>query len=221
MSGLSTSRSQELAIDIAERGRDVPIERLSTPALVAERQRLQAVLDSAPTIPPGADAHDVEYTERNLRMTESRIEELSERKRPLRERLRGADIATERAVALRDQLQEDLAGHRSRQQARDDGFVERKRYLADHDGDRQKIERIDDLLGARALNAVADAMIDTPEYPPEPARRLPLSATQGPLDRGRDQGRELPPSARDCCPCLRLRSRATGYGAACLAARSR
>ena len=99
MSGLSTSRAQELAIDIAERRADVPIERLSTPALVAERQRLQAVLDSAPTVPTGTVcAHEVEYTERNLRMTENRIEELGERKRPLRERLRGPDVEMEQAV---------------------------------------------------------------------------------------------------------------------------
>ena len=35
MSGLTISRAQELAIDVAERGAEIPIERLSTPALVA------------------------------------------------------------------------------------------------------------------------------------------------------------------------------------------
>ncbi len=164
IAGLSTSRAQELAIDVAERGAEVSIERLSTPALVAERERLQLVLDAAPAVPPGPYTHDVEYTERNLRMTEQHIQELEVRKRPLRERLRGADPELDRAVALRDRLQGDMADHRSRQQASDDGFATRKRYLVDHDGDRQKIERIDELLDARALNAVADAMIETPEY---------------------------------------------------------
>ena len=44
------------------------------------------------------------------------------------------------------------------------GIADRKRYLADHDGDRQKIDRIDTLLSNRVQNSVADAMIDTPEY---------------------------------------------------------
>ena len=39
-----------------------------------------------------------------------------------------------------------------------------RQLFADHVGDRQKIERIDELLDARTLNAVADAMIETPEY---------------------------------------------------------
>ncbi len=97
-------------------------------------------------------------------MTERRIEELEERKRPLRERLRGPDGVLERAVELRDRLQDDMEGHRSRQQLRDDGFAARKRYFADHDGDRQKIDRVDELLDARPQSAVADAMIETPEY---------------------------------------------------------
>ena len=143
MAGLSMSRAQELAIDLADRGAEVPIERLSTPDLVAVRQQLQAVLDEAPTPPPGVYADEVEYTERNLRMTERRIEQLEERKRPLRERLRGPDVEMERAVALRE-LQDDMGGLRSRQKARDDGFAARTRYLADHKGDRLKIERIDD-----------------------------------------------------------------------------
>ena len=70
MAGLSTSRAQELTIDVAERGADVTIERLSTPDLVAERQRLQAVLDAAPAVPSADYAHEVEYTERNLANTE-------------------------------------------------------------------------------------------------------------------------------------------------------
>ena len=164
MAGLSTSRAHELAIEVAERGADVPIERLSTPALVAERHRLQAVLDGAPTPLPGVYAHDVEYTERNLRMTENRIKEMEERKRPLRDRLRGPDVEMERTLELRNKLRADMADHRRRQQDRDDGFAARKRYLTDHDSDRQTIERIDELLGARAQNAVADAMIETPEY---------------------------------------------------------
>jgi TrwC relaxase/AAA domain/UvrD-like helicase C-terminal domain len=164
MAGLSTSRAQELAIDVADRGAEVSIERLSTPALITERERLQLLLDAAPAIPPGPYTHDVEYTERNLRMTEQHIQELEERKRPLRERLRGTDPELDRAIALRDALQGDMADHRSLLQASEDGFAARKRYLTDHDGDRREIERIDELLGTRALNAVADAMIETPEY---------------------------------------------------------
>lgn len=164
MAGLSTSRAQELAIDVADRGAEVAIERLSTPAVVAERDRLQLVLDAAPVVPPGPYTHDVEYTERNLRMTEQHIQELEERKRPLRERLRGTDPELDRAIALRDGLQGDMADHRSRLQASEDGFAARKRYLNDHDGDRRGIERIDELLNARAQNAVADAMVETPEY---------------------------------------------------------
>ena len=57
-----------------------------------------------------------------------------------------------------------MAKHRSRRELGDQGFAERKRYVADHDGDRQKIDRIDALLGDRVQNAVADAMIETPEY---------------------------------------------------------
>ena len=150
MASLTTSRAQELAIDVAARGAEVSIERLSTPALVAERERLQLVLEAAPAVPPGPYAHDVEYTNRNSRMTEQHIQELEERKRPLRERLRGTDPELELAIALRDRLQGDMADHRSRQQARDDGFAARNCYLSDHDDDRQKIERIDELLGARA-----------------------------------------------------------------------
>ena len=37
-------------------------------------------------------------------------------------------------------------------------------YLADHDGDGLKVERIDELLDARARGAVAQATIETPEY---------------------------------------------------------
>ncbi len=164
MSGLSTSRAQELAIDVADRGAEVPIERLSTPDLVAERQLLQAVLDAAPALLPGPYAHEVEYAERNLRMNEQRIQELEDRKRPLRERLKGADPELDREVSLRGSLHGDMTDLRSRQRASDDRFAARKRYLADHDGDRQKIERIDELLGCRAQSAVAEAMIETPEY---------------------------------------------------------
>ena len=164
MAGLSTSRAQELAIDVADRGAELPIERLSTPALVAERRRLQSVLDAAPALLPGPYAHEFEYTERNLRMTEQRIQELENRKRPLRERLKGADPELDREISLRDRLHGDITDLRSRQRASDDRFAARKRYLADHDGDRQKIERIDELLDARAQSAVADAMIETPEY---------------------------------------------------------
>ena len=57
-----------------------------------------------------------------------------------------------------------MAKHRSRRELGDHGFAERKRYVAGHDGDRQKIDRIDALLGDRVKNAVADAMIETPEY---------------------------------------------------------
>ena len=164
MAGLSTSRAQELAIDVADRGAEVPIERLSTPALVAERVRLQAVLDAAPVVPDGPSAYDVEYTARNLANTERDIEEMKECKRPLRERLRGPDVVLDRALELRDKVRGDMEGHRTRQQTSKDGFAARKRYLADHDGDRQKIERVDELLGSRAQSAVADAMIETPEY---------------------------------------------------------
>ena len=50
MSGLTISRAQELAIDVADRGAEVPIEGLATPALVAKRRRMQGVLDAAPEI---------------------------------------------------------------------------------------------------------------------------------------------------------------------------
>ncbi len=119
MAGLSTSRAQELAIDVAERGAEVPIERLGTPALVEERRCLQAVLDAAPTTPPGVYSHEVDYTERNLRMTDTRIKELGERKRPLRDRLRGPDVKMERALELRDELRADMADHMRRQQDRE------------------------------------------------------------------------------------------------------
>ena len=88
MSGLSTSRVQELAIDVAERGAEVPIERLSTRALVTERARLQAVLDAAPVVPDDPSSYDIEYTARNLANAERDIKEMEERKRSLRERLR-------------------------------------------------------------------------------------------------------------------------------------
>ena len=87
-----------------------------------------------------------------------------ERKRTLRERLRGPDVVLERALDHRDKLQGDMDDHGTRQRASKDEFAARKRYLADHDSDRQKIERIDELLGSRAQSAVADAMIETPEY---------------------------------------------------------
>ncbi len=92
MSGLSTSRVQELAIDVAERGAEVPIERLSTRALVTERARLQAVLDAAPVVPDDPSSYDIEYTARNLANAERDIKEMEERKRSLRERLRGPTL---------------------------------------------------------------------------------------------------------------------------------
>ena len=76
-------------------------------------------------MPPGPYAQEVDYTERNLRMTESRIKELEDRKRPLRDRLRGSDINLDRAVALRDDLRDDMA-HRRRQHGRDEGFADRR-----------------------------------------------------------------------------------------------
>ena len=164
MSGLTISRAQELTIDVAERGTEVPIERLSTPALVAERWRLQGVLEAAPPIPSGVPRHEVDYTERNLTMMEQRVQELEQRKRPLRERLRGPDDELERAIDVLHGLRADKEKQHARQELRVQGFAERKRYLADHDGDRQKIERIDALLGDRAQSAVANAMIETPEY---------------------------------------------------------
>ncbi len=51
---------------------EVSIERLSTPDLVAERQRLQAVLDAAPAVPSADYAHEVEYTWRTLVPQEAR-----------------------------------------------------------------------------------------------------------------------------------------------------
>lgn len=89
---------------------------------------------------------------------------MAERKRPLRERLRGPDVVFYRKLEHRDKLRGDMEDHRTRQQATKDGSAAHKRYLADHDGDRQKIERIDELLGSRAQSAVADGMIETPEY---------------------------------------------------------
>ena len=75
------------------------------------------MLDAAPTPPSGMYAHDVEYSERNLRMTETRIKELEERKRPLRDRLEDPDVELERAVELREELRADMADHRRRQRA--------------------------------------------------------------------------------------------------------
>jgi hypothetical protein len=122
------------------------------------------VLEAAPEPPPGALSHEVEYTERNLAMMERTVAELEQRKRPLRERMRGPDGELTRAIDVRDKLRADMAEHRSQQELREQGFAAPTRYLAAHDGDRLKIERIDTLLGDRAQSAVADAMIETPGY---------------------------------------------------------
>ena len=104
---------------------------------------------------------------------------------------------------------------------REDGFAARKRYLADHDGDRQKIERIDELLGARALNVVANTMIETPEYLKELIGDYRSAKHKGPLDRRRHQGRGLPPPPRHHRPCVGLRCGAAGSRAVRLAASAR
>ena len=58
------------------------IERLSTSAVVAERDRLQDMLDAAPTIPTVVLAHEVECTERNLAMTSGKSNVWSGGSRP-------------------------------------------------------------------------------------------------------------------------------------------
>ena len=121
------------------------------------------MLDVAPVVSGGPSSYDVEYTARNLANIERDITEMEERKRPLRER-RGPDVVLDRALEHRDKLRGDMEGHRTRQRAGKEGFEARKRYLADHEGDRQKIERIDELLVPRAQSAVADAKIETPKY---------------------------------------------------------
>ena len=92
------------------------------------------------------------------------MQELEQRKRPLRERLRGPDDELERAIGVLGGLRADKEKQRNRDEMSVRRFAERKLYLADHGGDRQKIDRIDALLGDRVQNAVADAMIETPEY---------------------------------------------------------
>ena len=139
-------------------------QRVPSEMLMAGLSTSRAQEVASPALLPGPYAHEVEYTERNLRMAEQRIQELEDRKRPLRERLKGADPELDREVSLRDRLHGDMTDLRSRQRASDERFAARKRYLADHDGDRQKIEQVDELLGSRAQSAVADAMIETPEY---------------------------------------------------------
>ena len=97
-------------------------------------------------------------------MMEHRVQELGQRKRPLRERLRGPDDELERAIGVLGGLRADREKQRNRHELSVQGFADRKRYLADRDGDRQKIERIDELLGSRVRNVVAAAMIEAPEY---------------------------------------------------------
>ena len=51
--------------------------------------------------------HEVEYTEWNLAMMELRVQELEQRKRPLRDRLRGSDDELERAIGVLGGLRAD------------------------------------------------------------------------------------------------------------------
>ena len=68
-------------------------------------------------------------------MMEQRVQELEQRKRPLRERLRGPDDELERAIDVLHSLRADKEKQHARQELSVQGFAERKRYLADHDDD--------------------------------------------------------------------------------------
>ena len=222
MAGLSTSRAQELAIDVAARGAEVPIERLSTPALVDERRRLQSVLDAAPDFCHGlprtrsstpSGTYDGRATDPGTGAPQAPTARAAQRRR----------IGSwSRPSSLRDKFH-GRAGRISAavRRASDDRFAARNRFLADHDGDRQKIERIDELLGARASERRRRRHDRDARVPQGPDRRLSLSETQGPLDRRRHQGRDLPPPPRHHRPHVGLWRRATRRRAARMAARPR
>jgi hypothetical protein len=128
-------------------------------------------------------------------MAEQRIQELEDRKRPLRERLRGPDPQLDREISLRDRLHGDVTDLRSRQRARDDRFAARKRSLADHDGDRQTLtnRRTARRPCAQRCRRRNDRNAGVPQGTD---RRLPASETQRPLDRRNNGGRDRPPPPR-------------------------
>jgi hypothetical protein len=69
----------------------------------------------------------------------------------------------ERAVELRDRLQADMEGHRSRQKASDDGFAAGSRYPPTTTTTGGRSNASTDCSGSCAERG-ADAMIEMPEY---------------------------------------------------------
>ena len=166
-SGLSTSRAQELALDTRERGRQRPLERWSVPELHAEIRRLEAVVSLTP---PDRTA-DIRHAEQRVAAARSDVQRASEyrdalegRKRPLMERLRGPDEQLLHANTTVDGHQTRLFGLEYELHAARDGQRRRIDYLAAHPDAPATVRRIKEIVADRVDLAVANDMIETPEY---------------------------------------------------------
>ena len=88
----------------------------------------------------GGPGQEFVYHRRSFHRITNSVNNLEQRKRPIRERLRAPDDELERGIGVLGSLRADKEKQRIRHDLSAQGFDDRQRYLADHDGDRQKID---------------------------------------------------------------------------------
>ena len=156
-SGLSTSRAQQLAIDL---DRAAHFSSMPSADLIHERKRLTTIVDSAPTdrtadLPELIAARDsAEQQLRRLQHERSRVH--------MPGRSRGQSRAERDRVI--DRVAADVAHHATAVTEAEDSTTERSRYLVEHATDVADLRHINDVIARRVDETVLEAEEDGDHY---------------------------------------------------------
>ena len=156
-SGLSTSRAQQLAIDL---DRAADFSSMPSADLIRERSRLTELTGRAPT-DRTADLPELIATRDAAEQQLRRLQE--ERSRVhMPGRSRGQSRA-ERDRGI-DRVAADVADHATAVTEAEDSTAQRSRYLVDHAVDVADLRRIDEVIARRVDEAVIEADDDSEHY---------------------------------------------------------
>jgi hypothetical protein len=156
-SGLSTSRAQQLAIDL---DRAAHFLSMPTADLIRERRRLTEVIGRAPAdctadLPELIAAHDsAEQQLRKLQHERSRVH--------MPGRSRGQSRAERDRVI--DRVAADVARHATAVTEAEASTTQRSRYLVEHATDVADLRHIDDVIARRIDETVIEAEDDSDHY---------------------------------------------------------
>jgi hypothetical protein len=177
--GLERRRAKQLALDNVS---SVPLDAWSTSDLVAERQRIRAVLDDAPpdrSADLAALSKSRREAERKLHEQRLSVAKLDTRKRPRRER-RLPDVDLVNARHNLDYFEQQVLRLDREIAALHSSQHRRASHLAAHRAEQVELDAIDDVLQERVRQQTNRVVQDPPTY---------ITKTLGPRPKNRNRDR--------------------------------